>query len=104
MGLASRIWPDFVGAVLVIVGALMLYAFQSLARREHDTWFDIAGTALIVEAYSIVASLFVLLGLRYAFGPRSFIERAIAHTVRHFTFAVILLSLVIAAVGLFLLR
>ncbi len=82
----------------------MLYAFQSLARRDHDTWFDIAGTALIVEAYSIVASLFVLLGLRYVFGPRSFIERAIARTVRHFAVAVILLSIAIAAMGLFLFR
>ena len=104
MGMASRIWQVFVGAVLVIAGALMLYAFQFLARRGHDTWFDIAGTALVVEAYSIVASLFILLGFRYAFGPRSFIKRAIAHTTRHFIAAVILLSIAIAVAGMFLLR
>ena len=104
MVMASRIWQVFVGAVLVIAGALMLYAFQFLARRGHDTWFDIAGTALVVEAYSIVASLFILLGFRYAFGSRSFIERAIAHTTRHFVAAVILLSIAIALLGMFLLR
>ena len=80
MDMASRIWRVFVGAVLVIAGVLMLYGFQFLARRSHDTWFDIAGTTLVIEAYSIVASLFILLGFRYAFGSRSFIERAIAHT------------------------
>ena len=68
MDMVSRIWQVFVGAVLVSAGTLMLYAFQFLARRGHDTWFDIAGTALVIEAYSIVASLFVLLGLRYLFG------------------------------------
>ena len=104
MVMASRIWQVFVGAVLVVAGALMLYAFQFLAHRGHDTWFDIAGTALVVEAYSIVASLFILLGLRYVFGSRSFIERAIAHTTRHFVAAVILLSIAIAVAGVFLLR
>ena len=104
MDMASRIWQMFVGAVLVTAGALMLYAFQILARRGHDSWFDIAGTALIIEAYSIVASLFVLLGLRYLFGARSLIERAIAHSTRHFVVAVILLSIAIAAVGVFLFR
>jgi len=104
MDMASRIWQVFVGAVLFSAGALMLYAFQFLARRGHDTWFDIAGTALVIESYSIVASLLVLLGLRYIFGPRSFIERAIAHTTRHFAAAVILLSIAIAAVGMFLFR
>ena len=104
MDMASRIWQVFVGAVLVIAGVLMLYAFQFLARRGHDTWFDIAGTVLVVETYSIVASLCVLLGFRYVFVSRSFIERAIAHTTRHFVVAVILLSIAIAAVGMFLFR
>jgi len=104
MDMASRVWQVFIGAALVTAGLLMLYAFQFLARRSHDTWFEMAGTVLIIEAYSIVASLFVLLGLRYLFGPRSFIERAIAHTTRHFVAAVIVLSIAIAAVGMFLFR
>lgn len=102
--MASRIWQVFVGGILVVAGALMLYAFQFVARRGHDNWIDIAGTMVVVEAYSVVASLFVLLGFRYVFGPRSFIERVIAHTTRHFIAAVILLSIVITVVGIFLFR
>ena len=104
MVMASRIWQVFVGAVLVIAGSVMLYGFQVLARRGQDTWLDIVGTALVVEAYSSVASLFILLGLRYVFGPRGFIERAIAGTTRHFIAAVILMSIAIAVVGMLLLR
>jgi hypothetical protein len=104
MIVTSRIWQGFVGGVLVLTGGLMLYAFQFLARRGQDTWFDIAGTALVVESYSIVAALFMLLGFRYVLGRRGFIERAIAHTTRHFVAAVILLSIAIAIAGMFLLR
>lgn len=102
--MTSRIWQVFVGGILVVAGALMLYAFQFVARHGHDTWIDVAGTTIVIEACSIVASLFVLLGFRYAFGPRSFIERSIARTTRHFVAAVILLSSAIAVVGIYLFR
>ena len=103
MSIAERIWQVFVGAVLVITGGFILYAFHFLVRRGHDSWLDIVGMGLVAEAYSIVGSLFILLGLRYAFGPRSFIQRAIAHTTRHFVVAVILLSVAIAATTMYLL-
>ena len=72
MSVAERIWQVFVGTVLIVTGALILYAFHFLVRLG-DSWLDVVGIGLVVEAYFIVGSFFILLGLRYAFGPQSFI-------------------------------
>jgi len=80
MNKAHRIWQWLVGTVLITTGVLILYAFHFLARENQETWFDQVGTILIIEAYSIVASLFILVGLRYIFGRKWVIEGMIGIT------------------------
>ena len=97
----ERICQIFAGLVLIIAGAGIIYAFQTSDwHRGHNFW-DIA-YLLLVEAYSLVGSLFILLGLRYAFGRRRFIEQTISRSLRHFAVVAILLSLVVAAAMIFL--
>jgi hypothetical protein len=89
-----------VGLVLVLAGAGIIYAFHTLHHwKGHDIW-DF-GFLLVTEAYSIVGSLFILLGLRYAFGNSGIIESIIARSVRHFIAAAVLLSLAILAAIIF---
>ena len=99
--MTGRLLQVFVGVVLIIAGAGIIYAFHVHAAwpRGHDVWDG--GFLLLTEAYSIVGSLFILLGLRYAVGPRSFIERWIAKSLRHFIGAVLLLSVMILAAIVF---
>jgi hypothetical protein len=101
MNRAERIWNCFVGGLLIFTGLLILFAFQFLIKRGRDTWWDIIGIALAIEAYSIVAVLFILLGFRYILGPRGFIEKSIGHSVRQFAIAAILISVIITAAGTF---
>ena len=92
MSTIQRILNAAVGVVLVIAGTGIIYAFHTLQQsKSHDIWD--AGFLLITEAYSIVGSLFILLGLRYALGDSMFIRRTIARSLRHFFVAVVLLSL-----------
>jgi hypothetical protein len=73
----DRILRIFVCIVLFIAGAGSIFAFHTQTQQpEKDIW-DL-GFLLIAEAYSVIGSLFILLGLRYAFGKQSFIERMIA--------------------------
>ena len=96
----QRILHAAVGLVLVTAGAGIIYAFHALPQwKGHDVW-DV-GFLLITEAYSIVGSLFILLGLRYALGESPFIERTIARSLRHFAVAVVLLSLAILVALIF---
>ena len=103
MSIIQRILHAAVGLVLVTAGAGIIYAFHPLPQwRGHDVW-DV-GLLLIAEAYSIVGSLFILLGLRYALGESKLIDRTIAHSLRHFVVAVVLLSLAILAAVIFAFR
>ena len=96
MSMTERIFQIFVGLVLLVAGAGIVYAFHAHDwHRGHDIWDG--GFLLIAEAYSIVGSLFVLLGLRYAFGRHSFIEQRISRSLRHFAVVCVLLSLAILA-------
>jgi hypothetical protein len=96
MSIVQRILHVAVGLVLFTAGVGIIYAFHSLRQwKAHDVWDG--GFLLITEAYSVVGSLFILLGLRYALGERKFIERAIGRSLRHFVVAVVLLSLAILA-------
>ena len=73
MSMAERIFPIFVGLVLLVIGAGIVYAFHAFGwQKGHDIW-DV-GFFLVAEAYSIVGSLFLLLGLRYAFGRHRLIS------------------------------
>jgi hypothetical protein len=101
--MTERLFQIIVGLVLSIAGAGIIYAFHAHGwQKGHDIW-DV-GFLLIAEAYSIVGSLFILLGLRYAFGGHSIIEKSISRSLRHFAVAVILLSLAILAAFIFSLR
>src|SRR5580765_2057291 len=103
MNMVERIFQIFVGLVLFIAGAGIIYAFHTQDwHKGHDIWDG--GFLLIAEAYSIVGSLFILLGLRYAFGKRRFIERGISRSLHHFAVVVVLLSLAILAGLIFSLR
>jgi hypothetical protein len=103
MSMVERIFQIFVGVVLFIAGAGIIYAFHTLDwHRGRDIWDG--GFLLLTEAYSIVGSLFILLGLRYAFGRQSFIEQWIARSLRHFAVVIVLLSLAICAALIFSLR
>jgi len=96
MSITSRIFEVFVGLVLLVTGALIIYAFHAHGwRKQGDIW-DI-GFLLLVEAYSIVGSLCILLGLRYALGRQRFVERWISRSLRHFAVVVVLLSFAILA-------
>jgi hypothetical protein len=100
MSIIQRSLYVAVGLVLFIAGVGIIYAFHSLPQyKAHDIWDG--GFLLVTEAYSIVGSLFILLGLRYALGERKFIDRAIGHSLRHFVVAAVLLSFAIAAAVIF---
>jgi 4-amino-4-deoxy-L-arabinose transferase-like glycosyltransferase len=101
--MAERIFQIFVGLVLFVAGAGIIYAFHAQDwHKGHDIW-DV-GFLLLAEAYSIIGSLFILLGLRYAFGRHSFIEQRISRSLRHFMVVVVLLSLAILVAMIFALR
>jgi hypothetical protein len=99
----ERMAQIFVGLVLCITGAGIIDAFHAHGwQREYDVWDS--GFLLLVEAYSIVGSLFVLLGLRYALGQRNIIERWISRSLQHLALVVVLLSLAILAAFVVTLR
>jgi hypothetical protein len=103
MSMAARIFEIFVGLVLLITGALIIYAIRGFDWQQgHDIWDG--GFLLLAEAYSIIGSLFILLGLRYVLGRQSFIERRISRSLRDFAFVLFFLSLAILAAFIFSLR
>jgi hypothetical protein len=103
MSITERIFQVFVGLVLVVAGAGIIYAFHTQDwYKGHDVW-DI-GFILLAEAYSIIGSLFILLGLRYTLGRHSFIEQKISRSLRHFVIVLVLLSLTILAAMIFVSR
>jgi hypothetical protein len=103
MSIAARIFEVFVGLVLVVTGALIIYAFHVHGWHKQGDIGDI-GFLLLVEAYSIVGSLFILLGLRYALGRHRFVERWLSKSLRHFAVVVVLLSFAILAAMIFVFR
>lgn len=74
-----------------------------LAQSSQETWFDLIGTILVIEAYSIIASLFILIELRYLLGIKRFKERMINHNLRYFVMVAFLLSVVLAGLSILLL-
>jgi hypothetical protein len=103
MSITARIFEVFIGLVLVATGALIIYAFHAHCWRKQGHIWDI-GFLLLVEAYSIVGSLFILLGLRYALGWHRFVERWISKSLRHFSAVVVLPSFAILAAMIFVFR
>ena len=52
------------------------------AQSSQETWFYLIRTIFVIEAYSIIASLFILIQLRYLLGIKRFKERIIKHKLR----------------------
>jgi hypothetical protein len=104
MKTTDRIIGIFVGFVLIVAGCGIVFAFYKLKGQQKivDIWDD--GFLFVDEAYSIVGSLFILLGLRYIFGQRKYIEQKIASSLRHFAVTVVLLSLAILVAVFFVSR
>jgi hypothetical protein len=92
--LASRI---ITGPVLVVAG-IAIYAGLALLRLfPPKDLFHGMGVLLGAEAYAIVAGLFVLTGLQYTLGPRSWISRRITGSVARLLWVAAVMGLV--AVG-----
>ena len=101
--IAGRIFEVIVGFVLLVTGALIIYGIHAHGwRKQGDVW-DV-GFLLVTEAYSIVGSLFILLGLRYTLGRPGFVERWISKSLRRFFVAVVLISFAILAAMIFVFR
>ena len=100
----GRIIGIFVGLVLITAGGGIVYAFYKLKSQQKtgDIWNN--GFLLIDEAYSIAGSLFILLGLRYIFGQRKYIEQKISSSLRNFAVTVMLLSIAILIAVIFVSR
>lgn len=64
-----------VGTLLVGIGLAMLVGLFLLSRMPTPDIYHAAGVFIGVQAYSIVAFLFALVGLRYILGPRGWIDR-----------------------------
>ncbi|MEZ6318532.1 MAG: hypothetical protein R3B49_07240 [Phycisphaerales bacterium] len=71
----NRIGDAFVGVVLIIAGLALLAGLHLLGRMPpHDPWHAV-GVALGATLYSILAELFIALGLEKIAGPQSRLTR-----------------------------
>jgi hypothetical protein len=97
MKIVNRFIGILIGLILIVAGAGIIFAFCKLKEQQSsgDIWDN--GFLLIDEAYSIIGSLFCLLGLRYILGQRKIIEQKIASSLRHFATTVFPLSLAVLA-------
>ena len=103
MSMANRILEIFVGLILFVAGAGIIYAFHTLNWPHGLNIWD-AGFLILAEGYSIIGSLLILLGIRYTFGRRSFIEQRISRSLAHFVIVMVLLSLLTLAAMIYTLR
>lgn len=71
----------FAGPALVLVGVAMLVGLFVLSRIPPDNMYHAVGLFIAVEAYSVVAILFMVVGLRYTLGPRNWIDRTAEKTI-----------------------
>ncbi len=69
------------GPLLIVVGMIMLAGLFLLWRKPAGDIYTAAGIFIGVQAYSVVALLFILVGLRYVLGPRSWIDILAAKSV-----------------------
>ena len=72
--------PDIVqrviiGPVLFLTGVLIQVCMLMLAFKQPEDMYKTIGVILLAEAYTGIGMMFVLLGLQYMLGPRSWIER-----------------------------
>lgn len=95
-GIIARIGDAFVGTVLVITAVAMLVGLHLLGRfPPKDPWHAI-GVALGATLYSIVAEMFLVLGLEKIFGPNARLTRLMRRS--HLRLAITLVLTAIAIV------
>lgn len=87
--LASRF---VTGPVLIAAGMAIYAGLFLLSQFPPKNVYHAIGVFLGAEAYAIVAGLFVLLGLQYILGPRSWIAAQVARSLSR-------LFLIAAAMG-----
>ncbi|MCA9078160.1 MAG: hypothetical protein KDA93_24230 [Planctomycetaceae bacterium] len=72
---------DRMGGVLLILCGLMMVAFLfGLAVIPANDLFDWIGLFIVVEGYTIVATLMLTMGLRKVLGPHSRFDQFLARS------------------------
>ena len=66
-------------------------------------FYLIIGFLFCIIAYSIVANLFILVGLKYYFGPSSWFNRHVVNSFKQLASLSIITALIVAFIFLFLL-
>ena len=88
-----------IGPTLIAAGVAIDCGLYLLKQFPPHDAYHAVGVALGAEMYSIVAGLFVLLGLRYICGPKSWFEEKIASSLKRlFQVAAISSAVIVAAV------
>ncbi len=64
LGIVRRILEVIAGAVLVVLGAIIIYGCHFLIRRIPVFRIEEIGLLLVVVAYSAVGCMIILIGLR----------------------------------------
>ncbi len=86
-----------VGPVLFLTGVIIQVGLLMLAFKQPEEMYKTIGVVLFAEAYTGIGMLFVLLGLKYMLGPRSWIERWMKRSVSRLLVASALMGAVIVA-------
>lgn len=77
------------GPFLILLGSGMLAGLLLISMLPTYDVFGLIAIVIAVEAYAIVAVLFVLTGLHYTLGPKSWIQRMADDQVRSIGLVVI---------------
>ena len=64
----------FAGASLIVVGLCMFAGLTVLSAIPTSDWLRIITVAICVQMYSIVATLFLLLGVQYIVGDKCWLD------------------------------
>ena len=86
------------GPVLFLTGIIIQIGLLTLAFKQPEDMYKTIGIVLFAEAYTGIGMMFVLLGLKYMLGPKSWIERWMKHSVSKLLVVSALTGAVIVAV------
>jgi hypothetical protein len=77
-------WLDrfFIGPVLIFTGILIFTGLTLLhfLFNQPSGWLNVLASMIVMEAYSIITLLFILVGLRHMLGPRNWIDQTASRT------------------------
>jgi hypothetical protein len=88
----------FLGPTLILAGSVLYCGLILLAQMPVKDIFQAIGLVIAAEAYGTLAGLFVLLGLQYVLGPRSWIEQRIENSLSKLLIASAIMTAVIIVV------